>query len=223
MPLIDDTTDTTGGNSGTGTDTPEYELPGTAEVTEEAADDNVPSVRLVTEDGSGLCNANSYADLDFALEYCASKGYSNWLSLSEDEQKVYLIRGSEFVDNFYEWKGKRCSMEQGMSFPRRGIYDDDGFPVNGIPVRLKKACIEAAFLSSSSSSNTLFSQKDVNGDIKKKKIDVIEKEYFAKSSEDSSSKTDYTSIYDILNKLLKGLYRTKDEQGSINRRVIWQF
>ena len=61
------------------------------EVTEEVVNDNLPDVNLIVEDGSGLQNANSYCDLDYALEYCTNKGYTSWLSLSENEQKVFIL------------------------------------------------------------------------------------------------------------------------------------
>ena len=128
------------------------------EVTTEVV--NLPDVTLIVEDGSGLPNANSYCDLDFALEYCVMKGYSNWQTLSENEQKVFIIRGTEFVDNFFNWRGRKGKGSQALSFPRIDLYDDDQYLIHGIPDKLKKACIEAAFLNSTSGSDTLFATKD---------------------------------------------------------------
>lgn len=119
MPLIDDEEETE--------TTPGADIPigdGDENEEEEVAENmNLPPVALVVEDGTGLSDANSYADLDFALEYCVSRGYSDWLELSDDEQKIHLIRGTEFVDNFYEWKGQRSSAHQAMAFPRRNVVD----------------------------------------------------------------------------------------------------
>lgn len=182
---------------------------------------NIPDITLVVEDGTGLPNANSYCDLDFAIEYCTMKGYADWLKLSDDEQKVFIIRGTEFVDNFYNWKGIRHRQSQSMAFPRDEIYDDDKYPVNGIPEKLKKACIEAAFLNATSGTSTLFSTKDENGGIKKQKVDTLEVEYFGNQKSGSASDVDYTTIYDVLNKLLKGLYKTKDETSFVCTRAMW--
>lgn len=186
-------------------------------VTEEVKEENLPDVTLIVEDGSGLPNANSYCDLDYALEYCTMKGYSNWHSLSENEQKVFLIRGTDFVDNFFNWKGRRCKSSQSMAFPRVEIYDDDRYEVRGIPDKLKKACIEAAFLNSNSDSDSLFTTKDENGAVKRQKVDSLEVEYFnnQQTSDNANSSVDYTSLYDVLNKLLKGLYKTGNEGGSV--------
>lgn len=212
-----------GNNTATSQTTQETEVEET-EVEQTATtetSENIPDVEMIVENGTGVPNANSYVDLDFALEYCVTKGYTNWLSLSENEQKTFLIRGTEFVDNFYQWKGRRFGQFQSLYFPRVDLYDNDNFPVTGIPARLKKACVEAAFLNASSGSDSLFTTKDENGKIKKQKVDTLEVEYFDSSTSTSESSVDYTSIYDVLNKLLKGLYKTKDEVGSVCTKAIY--
>ena len=193
------------------------------EVTEEVVNSNLPDVNLIVEDGSGLPNANSYCDLDFALEYCTNKGYTSWLSLSENEQKVFIIRGTEFIDNFFNWKGRKGKGSQALSFPRLDLYDDDHYLICGIPDKLKKACLEAAFLNSTSGADTLFTTKDENGAIKRQKVDSLEVEYFSnQQNETNTNAVDYTTIYDILNKLLKGLYKEKGDEGSVCTRAIWR-
>ena len=192
-------------------------------VSEEVVNDNLPDVNLVVEDGSGLPNANSYCDLDYALEYCTMKGYTSWQSLSETQQKVFIIRGTEFVDNFYNWRGRKGKGSQALSFPRIDLYDDDQYLIHGIPEKLKKACLEAAFLNSTSGSDTLFTTKDENGAIKRQKVDSLEVEYFSnQQNEINLNNVDYTSIYDILNKLLKGLYKEKGATGSVCTKAIWR-
>lgn len=208
--------------------TAESQITATAEtveevVTEEVANDNLPDVNLIVENGSGLPNANSYCDLDYALEYCTMKGYTSWQSLSETEQKVFIIRGTEFVDNFYNWRGRKGTGGQALSFPRIDLYDDDQYLIHGIPEKLKKACLEAAFLNSASGSDTLFTTKDENGAIKRQKVDSLEVEYFSnQQNETNLNNVDYTSIYDILNKLLKGLYKEKGATGSVCTKAIWR-
>ena len=193
------------------------------ETTEEVVNNNLPDVNLIVEDGTGLPNANSYCDLDFALEYCTMKGYASWLSLSETEQKVYIIRGTEFVDNFFDWRGRKGKGSQALSFPRFDLYDNDNYLINGIPDRLKKACIEAAFLNSTSGADTLFTTKDENGAIKRQKVDSLEVEYFSNQQAGiNANDVNYTSIYDNLNKLLKGLYKEKGDSGSVCTRAIWR-
>jgi len=192
-------------------------------VTEEVVNDNLPDVNLIVENGSGLPNANSYCDLDYALEYCTMKGYTSWQSLSETQQKVFIIRGTEFIDNFYNWRGRKGTSSQALSFPRLDLYDDDQYLIHGIPEKLKKACLEAAFLNSTTDAETLFTTKDENGAIKKQKVDTLEVEYFNnQQNETNLEAVDYTTIYDILNKLLKGLYKEKGDSGSVCTRAIWR-
>lgn len=215
-----------GGNTST-TQTTSQTVETTTQVVEETVSENVvqniPDISFVVEDGTGLPNANSYCDLDYALEYCVSKGYTNWLTLTEDMQKIYIIRGTEFVDNFYNWKGRRGSQSQSMAFPRLDLFDEDHYEVRGVPDKLKKACIEAAFLNSSSGSDTLFTTKDENGAIKRQKVDSLEVEYFSnQQNETNINAVDYTTIYDILNKLLKGLYKEKGDGGSVCTRAVWR-
>lgn len=183
---------------------------------------NIPSIELVIEDGTGVPNANSYCDLDYAMKYCAMKGYNDWLSLTDDEQKVFIIRGTEFVNSFYTWKGTRKFLTQSTAFPRNDLYDIDHFRVDGIPEVLKKACLEAAWLNATAGADTLFSSKDVNGKIKRQKVDSLEVEYFNSDQDTStsSSQIDYKSIYDILNKLLKGLYKTGSNESKVCTRVV---
>lgn len=216
-----------GGNTSTTEQTTPSQTAETTSVVEEVAEEeevlNIPDITLVVENGTGLPDANSYCDLDYAVEYCTMKGYTDWLKLSENQQKIFIIRGTEFVDNFYTWKGIRHRQSQSMAFPRDNIYDDDRYPVDGIPDKLKKACIEAAFLNASSSANTLFSTKDENGKVKKQKVDTLEVEYFnAEQSGLSAADVDYKTIYDILNKLLKGLYKTGDDANHVCTRAIWE-
>ena len=217
-----------GGNTSTTEQTTPSQTAETTSVVEEVAEEeevlNIPDITLVVENGTGLPDANSYCDLDYAVEYCTMKGYTDWLKLSENQQKIFIIRGTEFVDNFYTWKGIRHRQSQSMAFPRDDIYDDDRYPVDGIPDKLKKACIEAAFLNASSSANTLFSTKDENGKVKKQKVDTLEVEYFnAEQSGLSATDVDYKTIYDILNKLLKGLYKTGDDANHVCTRAIWEY
>lgn len=214
------------GNTSTTEQTTPSQTTETTSVVEEVAEEeevlNIPDITLVVENGMGLPNANSYCDLDYAIEYCTMKGYTDWLKMTEDQQKIFIIRGTEFVDNYYTWKGIRKRQSQSMAFPRDNIYDDDKYPVEGIPEKLKKACIEAAFLNASSSANTLFSTKDENGKVKKQKVDTLEVEYFnAEQSGLSAADVDYKTIYDILNKLLKGLYKTGDDANHVCTRAIW--
>lgn len=214
MPLFDN--ETTTENEDLTPDTPVVEE---EQVIEE--EKNLPEVNLIVEDGSGISDSNSYCDLDFALEYCVNHGYTSWIDMTEDEQKVYLIKGTSFVDNFYEWKGYKRTSVQSLEFPRNGLIDNNRTEILGIPNNLKKAVIEAAFINLSSEVDNLFVSRDENGAIKRQKVDELEVEYFGES-EATETEAEYKTTYQVLNKLLKGLYKEK-EMSSVCTKAIWRW
>lgn len=214
MPLFDN--ETTTENEDLTPDTPVVEE---EQVIEE--EKNLPEVTLIVEDGSGISDSNSYCDLDFALEYCVNHGYTSWIDMTEDEQKVYLIKGTSFVDNFYEWKGYKRTSVQSLEFPRNGLIDNNKTEILGIPNNLKKAVIEAAFINLSSEVDNLFVSRDENGAIKRQKVDELEVEYFGES-EATETEAEYKTTYQVLNKLLKGLYKEK-ELSSVCTKAIWRW
>lgn len=214
MPLFDN--ETTTENEDLTPDTPVVEE---EQVIEE--EKNLPEVTLIVEDGSGISDSNSYCDLDFALEYCVNHGYTSWIDMTEDEQKVYLIKGTSFVDNFYEWKGYKRTSVQSLEFPRDGLIDNNKTEILGIPNNLKKAVIEAAFINLSSEVDNLFVSRDENGAIKRQKVDELEVEYFGES-EATETEAEYKTTYQVLNKLLKSLYKEK-EMSSVCTKAIWRW
>lgn len=214
MPLFDN--ETTTENEDLTPDTPVVEE---EQVIEE--EKNLPEVNLIVEDGSGISDSNSYCDLDFALEYCVNHGYTSWVDMTEDEQKVYLIKGTSFVDNFYEWKGYKRTSVQSLEFPRNGLIDNNRTEILGIPNNLKKAVIEAAFINLSSEVDNLFVSRDENGAIKRQKVDELEVEYFGES-ETAEAEAEYKTTYQVLNKLLKGLYKER-EMSSVCTKAIWRW
>lgn len=214
MPLFDN--ETTTENEDLTPDTPVVEE---EQVIEE--EKNLPEVTLIVEDGSGISDSNSYCDLDFALEYCVNHGYTSWIDMTEEEQKVYLIKGTSFVDNFYEWKGYKRTSVQSLEFPRNGLIDNNKTEILGIPNNLKKAVIEAGFINYSSEVDNLFVSRDENGAIKRQKVDELEVEYFGES-EATETEAEYKTTYQVLNKLLKGLYKEK-EMSSVCTKAIWRW
>lgn len=177
-------------------------------------DEPLPPIELVVETGNCLDNANSYVDLDFADKYNAERARTSWSALDDEQKKRLLILGTDYIDHYYKWHGYKSTSRQALSFPRVRLIDADGFIVNGIPLNLKKAVVEAAYLNISN--ETLYETKSENGNIKREKLDVIETEYFEKKNT-----VDYSSIYTILNSLLNGLYITGYEQTTVNVGAIW--
>ena len=169
------------------------------------------------EDGTCVKNANSYISLEDAIQFMTNKGRSDWLALSSDEQKVTLIKGTQYVDNLYTWCGRRKFENQTLSFPRVRIRDYDGFEVKGIPSKLKEAVCEAAFYGYEANAE-LWATYNENGAVKRQRVEgAVEVEFF--DSTETESK--YISKYASLDSLLKGLYIPKG-RTSVCARAGWE-
>lgn len=181
-----------------------------------------PVVTLIVEDGTCVKDANSYISLEDAKEYQLSCNRTDWLELSEEEQKASLIKATLYVDNLFTWKGRRKFKEQDLSFPRVMITDLDGYDVVGIPKRLQKAICEAAYYGYQ---EDLFTVYDSEKGVLKRSKDVVtgaveqEREYF----NTKETTVDIISKYAALDSLLKGLYIPKPNKGLITARANWSY
>lgn len=175
-------------------------------------------VSLIVEDGSCVPFANSYVSLEYADEYMKNTGRSAWKDKTENERKSFLINATKYIDRTYSqygWKGqKKYHRKQSLCFPRVELYDKDGDEVLDIPEELKQAVCEAGYINTTVTS--LFDIKDSSGTVKRQKVDVLEVEYY--STEESSSDK-YISRYTILDSLLAGLYKTKNDYRRIKRAI----
>lgn len=179
--------------------------------------DETLSIVFNVEDGSCVSGANSYVTLEWANQYQTNKNRADWLALSDDEKCASLIKGTQYVNALFNWKGRRKFEAQELAFPRVMLRDLDGFFVKGIPRKLMEAVCEAAFYGYQADAE-LFTIHNDNGVVKKERIEgAVEVEYF--NSNDTV--TDYISRYASLDSLLKGLYEDANGKADINARVCW--
>ncbi len=176
--------------------------------------------RIAVEDGRGLADANSYVSVSYADLYARNRNWDTWLSQSRYVRSAAVIKATDYVDSLFQWKGSRKFRDQSLSFPRVNIMDSDGFLLDGeIPERLRRAVCEAAF--QVVDQYTLFLKRDADGPLKKsrKKADVaeIEKEYFS----NKEFKVDYTSSFQSLDSMLRGLYWRDGERNTVNQLARW--
>lgn len=183
-------------------------------------------IKLSIEDGNGVSDANSYVTLPYFNSYCVSRGYSTVIEQSDYIKKAAIVKAMDYVDNLFDWKGRRKFRDQPLKFPRIDIRDEDGFCCDSIiPEQLKKAVCEAAFYVFEQ--YTLYKQNGYDAVPKKerKKADTveIENEYYSFSDYfGSNNKIDYTSKYQALDTMLRGLYIQKGTSKPICRRVRWE-
>lgn len=184
------------------------------------------NINLIVEDGRGFPDANSYVSSEYADAYAKNRNYDTWLSQTEYVKKAAVIKAMDYVDNLFDWKGRRKFRDQSLSFPRVDIVDQDGFDRSGeIPEALRKAVCEAAFYVVDQ--YTLYGKQDPDGPVKvkkdRKKADVaeieteVERKFFTKDE----VQVDWTSAYQSLDTLLRGLFRRKGDAGGVNVRVRW--
>jgi len=165
---------------------------------------------MIVEDGTGLENADSYVSVEFADNYFTSRGYTEWASIGEDEadsdaeKEVLLIKATDFIDNIYQWNGKKASYEQALNFPRTGLFDYNGYEVVSVPVQLKQAVCEAVKVLINGSE--LFNTQSENGAVINEKIGELSFSY------DVSQKVKDSTLYESINSRLKGLYKDSSKQ-----------
>lgn len=159
---------------------------------------------FVVEDGTGLTNSNSYAAVADADSYFTDRGNTAWAALTNDEKQIALIKGTDYLDGTYRFKGTKSDSAQALQWPRDDVYDDEGNEISGIPEALKKATYEASYKSISAD---LFQDID-KGAVKKEKVEgAVEVEYF----EGGSSQISFLAVENLL--YAAGLIKGKIAKG----------
>lgn len=108
---------------------------------------------IVTEDGTGKSDAQSYLSLADADAYFTARGIAAWTGANSTKEAA-LIAATEYID--IRWgdllKGSlEFTDTQALLFPRLNVYDNDGRALTGIPQRLERATAEYALISLSQS------------------------------------------------------------------------
>lgn len=127
---------------------------------------------FTVEDGSIVAGANSLVDLAFANSYHSDRNNLGWDG-SDAVKQAALTKSTDYLQEKYSWKGCEVSADQSLNWPRSGIVNvaDDK-----IPDRVKQAVCVLALEALTAALNPSVSP---NGQVKFKKVDVIEVEYFA--------------------------------------------
>lgn len=94
---------------------------------------------LVTEDGTGLVTAESFASVATADAYFAARGNDAWAGLAESSREAALRRATDYMSAVFGplWRSQRKTDAQALDWPRVGWA--------GVPVLVERACCELAF------------------------------------------------------------------------------
>jgi hypothetical protein len=81
---------------------------------------------LIKENGDGLSNANSYADVVEASAYHDGHLYSAaWADALPETQAVALVMATRLIDALFKFHGFRRTSGQALQWPRRWCPDPD--------------------------------------------------------------------------------------------------
>jgi len=140
-------------------------------------------VALIIEDGSGVANANSYADLDFIRAYAASRR----VELPEDDDvEGFAIDAMDAIEA-RKYQGVRSYPGlQPLSFPRIGVVTEEGeYAPDAVPTLLKRA--QAQLVVYRAAGIDLFPAGNAEPAIKRDKTGPLETEYFEGGGDPSPS------------------------------------
>lgn len=151
---------------------------------------------LIVEDGTGLSTAESYISVADADTYIAAyKGADAlWDAATEADKEIAARQATQYIDGLYNWKGVVLTSTQALDWPREGVYDERDLLVEGIPTNLENATAEVMFLVING--ETLVTNVDRSKQTTREKVDVIEVEYEAGATQQTS--------YPTVSRLLSG-------------------
>ena len=168
---------------------------------------------MIVEDGTGLLNADSYVSTEYADSYFSARGVSEWVALTTSKKEQLLIKATDFIDNIYQWYGKKEFETQALRFPRVDIRDYEGAEIKGIPTCLKQAVCDASLIAMS---GDLFQTKNENGDVVSETITTLS---FTYAHTDKSEQTTQTTLYDSINTKLRGLFKEPSNNKMLSGKV----
>lgn len=131
---------------------------------------------IVTEDGTGRADAETFISVADASSYHSDRGNAAWAALASDAlREQALRRATDYLEQVYglKWKGKRTKHTQALSWPRYDVCAN-GFDVDSdvVPVAVQRACAEMALKAAAGEL-----APDVGRLAKREKVDVLEVEY----------------------------------------------
>ncbi|MDR1901357.1 MAG: hypothetical protein LBQ88_03605 [Treponema sp.] len=167
---------------------------------------------IIVEDGTGEPGANAYINISYVSNYLLGEQLDAWGALSEPEQESAIVRATRYVNSAFAWLGTRKTLDQGLLWPREGV-ELDGFEITGVPKEVKEATAECVALVMQDAE--LFSE-EADRQIASEKVDVVAVSYFQQS--ETSGKT--ATKFDVLNKLLRGLYKENTGGGGVGSAKV---
>lgn len=138
---------------------------------------------LTVEDGTGLAAANSYVSVSDADTYALTVSNATWSALSNAAKETFLITAFQVLNDAvrFPYVGTRKTSTQAGLWPRLNAVELNGPDIGPtiIPTQLKQASINLALLQASGDTSSVSFSVSGASNIKRKKVDVLEREYFS--------------------------------------------
>jgi hypothetical protein len=135
---------------------------------------------LITEDGSGNNNSESYASVAEADGYHTKFGNTVWLALEQERKEILLRRATDYISDTFRFvfMGRKAFSTQALEWPRYSSEPGQfGLQAMGVPRGVKEATIELALLADA---GPLIPTNSIRG-TKRVKVGPIEVEYDSNS------------------------------------------
>ena len=101
---------------------------------------------LIKETGTGLANANAYADATDGDAYHEGHLYASaWTAATTANKEKALVMATRLIDAQYQFNGVRANEDQALQWPREGcrIPDfEDELPMDSVPRPVIEATCE---------------------------------------------------------------------------------
>ena len=103
---------------------------------------------LIKESGSGLANANAYANAADGDAYHEGHLYATaWTAATAEQKDAALVMATRLIDAEYQFGGVKATFVQALQWPRsecRSPDDEDELPSNAVPKAVRDATCEQA-------------------------------------------------------------------------------
>ncbi|MCE2518033.1 MAG: hypothetical protein J4F41_09470 [Alphaproteobacteria bacterium] len=86
----------------------------------------------------------SYVPQAEANTWFQERDHADWAELPEKSRAAYLLKASEWIDRYFQFRGRKQDALQVRSWPRIDAYADDGTALTGIPPELREAVLVLA-------------------------------------------------------------------------------
>lgn len=162
---------------------------------------------LIVEDGTGVADAESYADVAFIDAHWAARPHLDlseaWSAADTAAKEGAAREAAAYLDALLSdaYRGVRASYDQGLEWPRSEALDKQGLTLPGVPPQLKKAVAE---LAGRAITAPLSEDQDLEGDIKRTREKYEGVEFETEYLGSASGEGKYGVVLKSLNPILNG-------------------